>query len=459
MSYERQQLSLESEKRGLKTRIDFNMSLPNYRKGISPISTPTGVEFINNRSLVTSGSIFVRQPVLMTNGEFYIHGYYYAINQDNENYNKQGQLITNQTRIFRDDLTINYTQKILQPNERKITLRQNERRFTLAERSFLTTQSRIYYDVMSDFYNLFKQQRRLEIERSNVEQQERNYTNTVNKYRAGIVAEVAALQAEGEFDQAKDRLKQEEMTYKRQLDQYKRYIGIPLDEEIEVEGEISVNIIEIDPEKALEEAMKNSAQLLQGEYTILDQKDNVETVKARRKLTAELTLSYGLNESEDYSEDQWEKNLFKDYSQTNTAVLSVNVPVFDWGRQKLNVERAMVDIKSSELNLENQKRLLRIDIQNVLDRIISAQDRMNILARSEKNAEKSYLITEERYNIGEISIEDLFRDLDRLKNARISTLQAQIDYLLAIAELNYKTLWDFEGNHPMSETIAQIISR
>ena len=64
-------------------------------------------------------------------------------------------------------------------------------------------------------------------------------------------------------------------------------------------------------------------------------------------------------------------------------------------------------------------------------------------------AQLTYDINLERYRNGELRTMDLNDYQRQLSTNRLSLLQAQIDYKLALMDLRVITLWDYETNQPV----------
>ncbi|MCP4728103.1 MAG: TolC family protein [bacterium] len=451
---EMSQLSLESYRRRFKTKIDFSWELPNLYSGISPIETTEGTKYIDNKYTRTRGDLTITQNLIATNGRFFIRGEYSTLDQETESFNPDLSKNITLRNEWTDRVTINFMQPLFQPNTQKMQLKRTERMLRTTEKNFETTQNHIYFNVLNSYYRLVKAKNQLEIEEENLAQEETTYNNTLNKYRAGIMAEVDALEAEVNFDNQRDATKQSDLNYRNQLQDFKKLIGLPLTENIDVESIVDIQVIEINNDKAITEALARSSALYANEMGILDQKDQIRTTKAERQINADLNLSYGLNENDDLN-SQFQDNLFREFSRTNSVNLTVNIPIFDWGKNGLDVEREQVSLKDKELALENQRLVIRLQIENILNSIQSARDRMEIYEKTEDVAQKQYDINAERYNIGEITTEELYQKSVRLKNTKLNVLDSKIQYLMAVAQLNQQTYWDFMNNRTLKETLDQ----
>ncbi|KPK95818.1 hypothetical protein AMJ80_03385, partial [bacterium SM23_31] len=248
-SFEQSKLGLEFAKANQRTRTTLTWSLPSYSKRITPIATPTGDVYTNNQSFSTSASLNITQPVRWTDGTISFRTNYSANNQ----YTLEKDGSKRQNHNWTDSFNISYSQPLFQPNEQKFDWDQNNRDFTIAQREYEQTENSIWLNVMRDFYNLYRAKRRLEIAQADFDNTKKNYEMADNKYKAGILAEVDKLQWESTLMNAENSLVTQELSYKRLKDDFKRTIGLPLDQQIDVVAEIDVKFIEIDEQQAFDE--------------------------------------------------------------------------------------------------------------------------------------------------------------------------------------------------------------
>jgi len=85
-------------------------------------------------------------------------------------------------------------------------------------------------------------------------------------------------------------------------------------------------------------------------------------------------------------------------------------------------------------------------IRDAVRQVGAAETRLDILTKRQNIAQRTYDISLERFNNGDISSQELANNNDRLTSAKMAFLSAYISYKLAVEDLKRKTLWDFEKN-------------
>ena len=134
---------------------------------------------------------------------------------------------------------------------------------------------------------------------------------------------------------------------------------------------------------------------------------------------------------------------------------SLTVPLWDWGRNRSEVEAANANLESSKLTKTNRMEAIKQEIRAAVRNLHSAQQRIEITKRSEELAQKSYRISLLRFENGDISSQDLALEQNRYTQARTNYLNAVIDYKQSLADLRRKTLWDYEKNAPVQVVVPE----
>ena len=123
--------------------------------------------------------------------------------------------------------------------------------------------------------------------------------------------------------------------------------------------------------------------------------------------------------------------------------MTVSIPVWDWGKNAREVESAEASYNLSVLRHKNLKEQIVKEILSAINKLNSAKARVDVLSKSVEVAEKSFNISLERFKSGNITSFDLSQMQLRLTDSKINSLNALIDYKLALADLERKTLMKY----------------
>jgi outer membrane protein len=163
-------------------------------------------------------------------------------------------------------------------------------------------------------------------------------------------------------------------------------------------------------------------------------------VDSRGNVSALLTANYGINRNNEQF-----KYLFYEFAQDRSVAFTLQLPILDWGRNSREVESAEAMLNQNILAFDNQKQMIRKEVIQITNKIESAKARVEVLSKSVELAQKSYDITLSRFQAGTITSFDLSQMQLRLTDAKINSLNALMDYNLALADLSRKTMMELRN--------------
>ncbi len=427
-SLENSEKSLEAVKLGLMSSVDLEFDLPDYNRSLSSkFNSTTGSEQFYSVGYTTlEGRLYINQPIIFTNGTFSIVGSMFGREQFSDNSPKAKDYFSN--------LSVRLQQPLFTFNTQKANLERAELNLKKTQRNYSQTEKDIIYQVTSSFFRLFQLKKNAEITSEKVNQTEESYNTAANKLKAGLIAEVEALQLEVDLATAKNELLNVQNDYQEEKNNFKLLIGLPLSDEFDIEADLKFIAIQINLEEAIESALKNRPDYLNSDDEIYLSSLNVDEVDSKRTIKANLVANYGINKN-----DEEFNKIFNNFADTRSVVLTVSVPVWDWGQNSREVEAAEANYRLQELNRQNLKESIINEISSAVNRINSAKARVEVLSKSVEVAEKSYNISLERFKTGTITSFDLSQMQLRLTDAKLNSLSALIDYNIAVANLERKT--------------------
>lgn len=117
--------------------------------------------------------------------------------------------------------------------------------------------------------------------------------------------------------------------------------------------------------------------------------------------------------------------------------LSLNVPIYSRGVNRINIERAELGILSTELANEQTRQQLKNDIQNAL---IDARGALNSFRAAQKTLEArevAFTSAEKRFDLGAINTFDYTAAKDALDIAKVNLLNAKYQYVFNLKVLDF----------------------
>ncbi len=433
LALENSQKNLEAVKLGLMTSIYMDFNIPSYSRTLSNQFDPiSGTQQFYNYGYTTYESqLSFSQPLIFTNGTFTLTGELWRRTQFSS-----GEEIP---ADYYSNLSLSFQQPLFTFNTLKASVTRAEINLEKAQRNYAGASKDIVYNVTAGFYQLYQARENVEIAKEKVKQTESSYQTAQNKFKAGLIAEVEALQLEVDLASSKNDLLNAERNYSEVKNNFKILIGLKLSDSIDVVAKLEYNPVTINLDEAINYALANRSELKNSEADIELSKLSVDETGSQGNISAMLSANYGLNKDDNRFQD-----IFHQFDGSRSVTFSVHVPVLDWGANNRKVEAAEANLNLNKLTYENEKEEIKKEIIEVVNRINSAKARVETLSKSVELAQKSFDISQQRFQAGNITSFELQQMQLRLTDAKTNSLNALIDYKLALADLNRKTLHDFE---------------
>ncbi len=232
---------LESATNRFKTQVNLYITAPRYTETRNRFEDSLGVYYYPIRQFDYRTALEISQP-LPTDGRLFLSSEIYAL----EDYEIDRNLVRFSTRIgFSQPLQSFYSY-----NELQSDLRTAELSYEISQKQLARAELDINYEVSQTFYGLIAALEREKISRQTLEAQIDATELAQNKYKAGVIAEVEALQMEvdlaqelNNYDIARvDRISQENFL--------KQLLEISLKDSISVTSDLGYDIVEVDLEQA-----------------------------------------------------------------------------------------------------------------------------------------------------------------------------------------------------------------
>ena len=458
-SYRMQTLyeNLESAKENLKaaqgqfrTNAHLNLSSPDFRQQVSEIPVPNGLPVYNTTgTLLYQSNLTINQP-LPTNGFFSLRSSlfqeqvstYVALNQQ-----------TFKRKDFYTSVSLQFQQPLFTLNTLKVGLKKAKLNYETARLRYKQETANMVYNVTQGFYNLYQAERLLEIAKEEVKERQDAYELAQNKFKAGLIPEVEAMQLGVDLAQSKNNLMVARGNYQRLSDSFKQLIGLSLDEPIRLVPNLGYKEIQITLADAVSRALKNRPEIQQQKIQVEMAKIHIREVDSQSEVKGMFSAYYNLTgisdpslpfSSRPYDLFQSSTADMKTRPKNKGISFTLSIPLWDWGVNRAQVNSAKAALIMAELDQKDQEISIRRQIRALVGRVQEALDRLKILDKNREVARKSFHISLARFDNGEITSQELARVQDQLSQAEINYLSAFIAYKLALADLERNTLYNYE---------------
>jgi len=439
--------NLKSATSKFKTQIDMELVVPSINRAITPNTNDQGITTLQKTNYTrNSGTLNIIQP-LPTDGNITVESSI-SNRDDFQNDKRSSQLFTSLQLTQPINSLFGY-------NNIKAQYKQAMLAYEQSQKSMKREELNLTYNVTDAFFSMISVQKRKEIAGLNLDRQKEAYTIAKNKFDAGLIKEVDALQMEVDLAAAQNDYDLALVNQSSTLNSFKAVLGLLLTDSVTLSSELKYNVVIIDPKEAVELAMKNRLEIRDQEIKIELAKLKIKQTKAAGMVMGSLIaniqktgsngsqgqpLSNSLNSTFNTSATDYLSRRSPDY----VVGLNIKIPILDWGDNRAQVSRTKAELQQDLYTQDETKRNIEREVLNLVEELNSSLKRLQLLEKNVLVAEKSFEITRQRFSDGNIDSQALALERERLNGAYTSHLSAYINYQLMLADIMRKTFFDFQ---------------
>ena len=428
--------------------LNFNLFTPSWEEGVQSIYQSEGLPVYNSYGSLRTGGDLSFTYVLPTGGNF-------ALSSDMhfENYRTtlslQNNEVLKQNQIF-SRFMLSFSQPVFTANQLKENMKVAELSYQRSVCYYTRAQMDIVYNVTSAFYQVYRTAFENTINEERLANSKEAFRIAKLKMEMGNLPEGELLTAEIIVGQDEARLMESEGKLEAAYDNFKLLIGLDLDESIELVAEMEFESFLIDMQKAIDEALQNRMEVQENEIDIQLQEIEIKRAKREREIKGNISAYYnltGLSTLESGALGELTRSSFRnmiDRPANRGIVLTLSYPIADWGRAKNLVQREERRLKQQQLEQDHMERTIETQVRNIVRNVYEAEKRFRINQRNREVAIESYRISQLRYENGDMTNQELAIEQERLSQVQLAYIDAYITYRVSIADLNRKTMYDFE---------------
>ncbi len=258
-----------------------------------------------------------------------------------------------------------------------------------------------------------------------------NYEKTKLKYEAQKASDLDMARSATTLANAVPNMYDSENSVALALWQLKAVMGVDLDEDIDVVGELydyaddmstlySEADLNLDGNSSLRQLAIQAEQL-------------AATVRMQKYSTLpSLSLAFSYNYSAMANDFKFSNYQWTPYSYVG---LSLNVPIFSGGKYHHNIKAAQVQAEELDLQRAESERQIKISIRQNINSMESALHSFDAADKALESAQKAYDITQQSYEVGSSTLTDLNDAQLALVQAKMTTAQSIYNYLTAKTNL------------------------
>lgn len=445
-------IAMENSPNILQTKLDLERSREllnaqnaalksSFRLNLNPFSLTRDQTFnkmfsvwTENKTNESNGSFSITQPIVQTDGTLILTNRL----SWQDNYTDYTDV---RNKTFNNSLYMSFTQPIFTYNVTKQNLKELELDLENTELSFALQKLSIERQTANSFYSVYQAKMSLDVAKEELVNQQQSYDIIKNKVDAGLAALEELYQAELNLASSKSTVQNREVSLENAYDSFKVDVGIPLDESIVINADVSYQLVPVELQKAIDTALANRLELRQREISLENAQFDLIRTKASNEFKGNITLSYGLTGTQEDFMEMYDKP-----TQKQSVGIALEVPLWDWGEKASRVKASEASIKRQKISIDDERNNIIISIRQSIRDLTNLVTQIEIAEQNVKNAQLTYEINLERYRNGDLTSMDLSLFQNQLSQKKTALVQALISYKLALLDLKIQALWDFEKN-------------
>ena len=334
------------------------------------------------------------------------------------------------------NLELAYSRQILSDPWEEIALKQAQLTHATARSDFGRRQLEIEGRVTGAYYDLVQSIGRLKIQTQRLEQSKTSFELAQRKFEVGLIAEVDALKLKVELLTAEADFAAAETSIEARRDQLRRALGMKLTDSLKVVAHVDAQRFAISEIKALDLGLRRNSAILSFDMSEEINQLNVQRVRDENGPRASLNLMVGLRgqgaEIGDVS-NNLERNRWR-------AGIQVGLPLIDGGSRRSSISQAQVGLEETRLGGRMARQNVALEIRSVVRGLKQAESQIDLANARIEVAERTYVVQEIRFAMGQIESQDLLEAQIALTRARNAALDAAVDYQRQLMALRLATM-------------------
>lgn len=312
-----------------------------------------------------------------------------------------------------------------------------------------TIKNDISLQIAQQYLTVLLNKEIVKISQSAVENAQKQYDRAKITTQVGTTAQTVLAEAEAALAREKQNLKTAEINVGRalfaivQLLQLPEYKGFDV-EDVTVSDTLPSQLKSVDD--VLATAYENQPQIKAAESRIKSAEAQTEVTRTAfwPTLTASAGISSFYNNMLSKNYDQLgnivnDPSFFKQYKDNfgQNVGLSLNIPIFNKGITRLQVEQSVINQSLAKNTLEQQKQTVRQNVQKAQFDVDANYETYLSALETEKSTKLALEFADKSYAAGRSTIYDVNVARNNYANAQGSVAQAKYNYLFSLKLLNF----------------------
>ena len=261
--------------------------------------------------------------------------------------------------------------------------------------------------------------------------------------RNGKATLTEVLQQQSTMEQSRLTATQAENTYRLDLLALTQLLELPSPEGFSIViptlPSNSASLINVNPEIIYQEAISVKPEVQAEELRLKASDANILIAKSAKYPTLSFNAGLGTNYYKtlngNYKQDSFSSQLKNNFSQS--LGLQLNVPIFNRYATRNSIKSASIDKENQQLALDNVKKSLYKEIQQVYYNTIAAEAKYKSSLQAKVTSDDAFNLTQSKYENGKATITEFNESKNNLMKAESDLVQARYQLIYQKALIDF----------------------
>ena len=345
---------------------------------------------------------------------------------------------TNYDQFSTVPIKVGYRQDLLGFNALKWSKRLEPLKLKKAEKAYFYNLESTAAEAVDLFFQLAQAQDQLRMAEENLQTCDTIYAIGCRRFKIASISKAELSILDLQRTNATNTMENAKILRDKASKQLATFLGMERDTDIELIIPTNHSPVKVDAEEALRYARENNPAFIETRQAVEEARMEMEKAKVERRLSLNIDASIGLNQVADKFWDAYRSPL-----RQEKAIVTLSVPLKDWGKRKNNYLQAQSRLSTAEKELSEATRDTELDVVTSVD---DYNKRHDLTANSRKSlniAQEAYDAMLTRFIKGQATVNDLSLAQNYWQTARQNYTQSLQNYWTAFYRLRQLTLYDF----------------
>ena len=345
---------------------------------------------------------------------------------------------TNYDQFSTVPIKVGYRQDLLGFNALKWSKRLEPLKLKKAEKAYAYNLESTAAEAVDLFLQLALAQDQLRMAEENLQTCDTIYAIGCRRFKIASISKAELSILDLQRTNATNTMENAKILRDKASKQLATFLGMERDTDIELIIPTNHSPVKVDAEEALRYARENNPAFIETRQAVEEARMEMEKAKVERRLSLNIDASIGLNQVADKFWDAYRSPL-----RQEKAMVTLSVPLKDWGKRKNNYLQAQSRLSTAEKELSEATRDTELDVVTSVD---DYNKRHDLTANSRKSlniAQEAYDAMLTRFIKGQATVNDLSLAQNYWQTARQNYTQSLQNYWTAFYRLRQLTLYDF----------------